>query len=215
MMTKINGDANSPPKQANSSQEAAKDPYVERILDAARQLFLENGLEAVSMHRIAKKAGIGQASLYRRFTDIGEICSVLLRDNSERFLNGMEQEIQLTSEDLPAFERLQSSIERVVDFLEQHAELLNLIKTEFTGKKQLTQFEHPFFQRLNVILFQLLQQVAARAESIPIDPQFVATALVSVLSPDLYLFQKKVHGRSKEQITKGIITLFVTGLRNP
>ncbi len=214
-MTKINGDANSPPHTTFSSKEAANDPYVERILEAARQLFIENGLEAVSMHRIAKKAEIGQASLYRRFTDIGEICSVLLRDNSERFLNGMEQEVQQLASELPAFERLQSSIERIVDFLEQHAELLNLIKTEFTGKKQLTQFEHPFFQRLNLILFQLLQQVAAEAESIPIDPQFVATALVSVLSPDLYLFQKKVHGRSKEQITKGIITLFVTGLRNP
>lgn len=63
----------------------AADPYKERILEAARELFTANGLEAVSMHAIAKRAGIGQGSLYRRFKDKGEICSMLLRDSTETF----------------------------------------------------------------------------------------------------------------------------------
>jgi len=190
------------------------DPYLARILDAARQLFTENGLDAVNMHSIAKKAGIGQGSLYRRFGDKGEICSVLLLDSTERFLKTLEQQDHQTDSKFSALDHLQISIEKVIDFLAQHAELLQLIKSEFTGKKkQLTHFEHPFFQRLSAILAKLLQLAVDRDEIIPLDPKFAATALISILSPDLYLYQQKVHGDTKEQIVQGIVTLFITGLR--
>ena len=191
----------------------ADDPYLHKILDAARQLFTENGLEAVSMHSIAKKAEIGQGSLYRRFSDKGEICSALLRDSTDRFLMSLEHDVLKSSSESPALMELQSSIEKVIDFIAQYAELLQLIKSEFTGKKQLTHFEHPFFQRLSAILASLIKQASERNEIIPLDPNFAATALISVLSPDLYLYQQKVYGHSKEQISQGIITLFVTGLR--
>ena len=71
----------------------APDPYKERILEAARELFTANGLEAVSMYAIAKRAGIGQGSLYRRFSDKGEICSLLLRDSTDRVLLSLENEL--------------------------------------------------------------------------------------------------------------------------
>ncbi|WP_054940318.1 hypothetical protein, partial [Paenibacillus ihuae] len=83
----------------------------------------------------------------------------------------------------------------------------------FTGKKQLTQFEHPFFRRLNDFLKELLRRAAASGEIPAIDPQFTATALIAVLSPDLYLFQQKQYGSTKEQITAGILALFVDGLQ--
>lgn len=189
------------------------DPYKERILEAARELFTANGLEAVSMYAIAKRAGIGQGSLYRRFSDKGEICSLLLRDSTDRFLLSLENELGLPQADKAALDHLRSSISRIVGFIEQHAELLQLIKSEFTGKKQLTQFEHPFFRRLNEFLTQLLRRAAAGGEIRPVDPQFTATALIAVLSPDLYLYQMKQHGSTKEQITDGILALFVSGIQ--
>lgn len=66
------------------------DLYRERILKAARQLFHEHGLDGVSMYMIARTAEIGQGSLYRRYADIGEIGSDLLRDNTEKLLSGLE-----------------------------------------------------------------------------------------------------------------------------
>ncbi|WP_342565934.1 TetR/AcrR family transcriptional regulator [Paenibacillus sp. FSL R7-0345] len=200
------------PSKPNDSS-AAPDLYKERILEAARELFTANGLEAVSMHAIAKKAGIGQGSLYRRFTDKGEICSLLLRDSTERFLSSLEMELALPEAESDALGHLRRSISRIVGFIEQHAELLQLIKSEFTGKKQLTQFEHPFFRRLNEFLTQLLTRAAAAGEITDVDPQFTATALIAVLSPDLYLYQLKHHSSTKEQITDGILALFVTGIQ--
>lgn len=188
------------------------DPYVQRILEAARQLFTESGLEAVSMYSIAKRAGIGQGSLYRRFTDKGEICSALLKGSAEQFLSSLEEQVAAASDEEAALVQLQHSIEQVADFIEQYAELLNMIKAEFTGKKQLTQFEHPFFQRLGGIMTVLLQRAAANGEIIDIDPAFASTALIAVLSPDLYLYEQKRHQSSKLDISRGIVALFVTGL---
>ncbi|CAH1191008.1 hypothetical protein PAECIP111892_00453 [Paenibacillus auburnensis] len=199
--------------EQGKAEKNTQDPYVRRILEAARELFIASGLEAVSMHAIAKRAGIGQGSLYRRFSDKGEICSMLLRDSTERFLTGLEHELVFPEAGSGALGHLRSSIGRIVDFIEQHAELLQLIKSEFTGKKQLTQFEHPFFRRLNEFLKELLVRAAASGEIPAIDPQFTATALIAVLSPDLYLFQQKQYGSTKEQITAGILALFVDGLQ--
>ncbi|WP_238649897.1 TetR/AcrR family transcriptional regulator [Paenibacillus piscarius] len=188
------------------------DPYVERILEAARELFNESGLEAVSMYSIAKRAGIGQGSLYRRFTDKGEICSALLKGSAEQFLSGLELQVAEASGKEAALAQLQHCIEQVAGFIEQYAELLNMIKSEFTGKKQLTQFEHPFFQRLGEVMTELLQRAAANGEIIDIDPVFASAALVAVLGPDLYLYEQKRHQASKLDISRGIVTLFVTGL---
>jgi AcrR family transcriptional regulator len=52
----------------------------EAILDAARQLFAES--DDVPMYEIARRAGVGQATLYRNFSDrasiAAELCSTLL-----------------------------------------------------------------------------------------------------------------------------------------
>ncbi|MBJ6361711.1 TetR/AcrR family transcriptional regulator [Paenibacillus sp. GCM10012307] len=186
----------------------SNDPYLERILTAAAQLFKESGLENVSMHSIAKRAGIGQGSLYRRFTDKGEICSALLRHSTGQFLTQLELGTKQSQAERPALERLKDSIGQIVDFIDQHGELLHLIKTEFTGKKQLTQFEHPFFRRVSAIISELLSEAVDNEEIVDTDIQFTTTALLAVLSPDMYLFQQKVHGSAKEEIKQGIIRLF-------
>ncbi len=204
---------NKPAKEPPVAARDYQDPYVQRILEAAEALFAENGLEAVSMYSIAKRAGIGQGSLYRRFTDKGEICSALLSTSSERFLSRLEQELQATAGSSAPLEDLQSSIEQVVDFIDQHAELLQMIKSEFTGKKQLTQFEHPIFRRLNAVMTQRIRRAADDGLLIAVDPQFAATALIAVLSPDLYLYQQKLHSSTKEEISKGVLALFVNGMQ--
>jgi AcrR family transcriptional regulator len=47
----------------------------EAILGAARELFAESG--AVPMYEIARRAGVGQATLYRHFPDRGAVAAVL------------------------------------------------------------------------------------------------------------------------------------------
>jgi AcrR family transcriptional regulator len=55
-----------------------------RVLDAARRLFAERGLDA-SMDEIARAAGVGPATLYRRFATKEALLDAILLDALERF----------------------------------------------------------------------------------------------------------------------------------
>ena len=53
----------------------------EEIEEIAFSLFQEFGVENVSMHKIAKTAGVGQGTLYRRYANKSDLClSILGRD---------------------------------------------------------------------------------------------------------------------------------------
>ena len=53
------------------------------ILDAARELFAESA--SVSMCEVARRAGVGQATLYRNFPDRKALAAELLGEHIERF----------------------------------------------------------------------------------------------------------------------------------
>jgi AcrR family transcriptional regulator len=51
-----------------------------RIVRAARDLFDENGLEGVSMRRIAERVGITPMAIYRHYPDKGAVVNALMLD---------------------------------------------------------------------------------------------------------------------------------------
>jgi AcrR family transcriptional regulator len=57
----------------------------ERVLDAARDLFAERGLE-VTMDEIARHAGVGVGTVYRRFRRREEIIEALFEQRMEDYL---------------------------------------------------------------------------------------------------------------------------------
>jgi len=63
-----------------------------RILAAATQLFAERGPDCVSMHDVAKAAGVGMGTMYRRFGDRAGLTFALLgerhRELQERLVRG-------------------------------------------------------------------------------------------------------------------------------
>ena len=58
-----------------------KDPVREQILDAALHLFVEFGLRRNTMEDVAGRAGVGRATVYRRFGDKDSLIqAVILRE---------------------------------------------------------------------------------------------------------------------------------------
>jgi AcrR family transcriptional regulator len=68
----------------------------ERIMAAAREVFLEQGIHA-SLEEIARRAGVGIATLYRRFPDRHTLVLQVAMDNLEQ----LADEIDRASAELP------------------------------------------------------------------------------------------------------------------
>src|ERR1700738_378056 len=95
----------------------------QRILEVARRLFAEHGVDAVSMHQIARDAKIGQGTLYRRYAHKGELCMDLLREHHEQFVAEIAT-LFATSAASPALVKLDGVLVRCVTFLEEQGALL-------------------------------------------------------------------------------------------
>lgn len=65
------------------------------ILDAARTLFVERGIEAVSMREIAKKINYSATTLYHHFADKESLLQAVCDEDFLKLANGMHQIMQI------------------------------------------------------------------------------------------------------------------------
>ncbi len=65
------------------------------ILDAARTLFVERGIEAVSMREIAKKINYSATTLYHHFADKEALLQAVCDEDFLKLAGGMHQVMQL------------------------------------------------------------------------------------------------------------------------
>lgn len=93
------------------------DPHLEeRILNAARKLFLRGGEKALSMRVLAKAAHSNTPAVYRRFRNRKEILRALLRHTQQELLTVLEP-----------CRSLPEACQRTVDFIVEHHHEYELI----------------------------------------------------------------------------------------
>jgi AcrR family transcriptional regulator len=66
------------PGQVGGKRDANRRARTQTLLDAAQRLFLERGLESVSIDDITKEAGVAKGSFYRYFADKEALARALL-----------------------------------------------------------------------------------------------------------------------------------------
>ncbi len=183
-----------------------------RILEEARRLFDEHGIEAVSMHAIAHAAGVGQGTLYRRYTNKGDLCFDLIKESAESFRVDIEALLQREA-DRPALSRLDGVLERVVAFTEEKLPMMGAIRDAYCGQNRPMQFSNPHYCWIHACVTELVSEAVAQGEIGVLDPVFTADALLGALSPQLYEFQRRERGMTPEEILAGVRRLFIAGLR--
>ncbi|SDM83463.1 transcriptional regulator, TetR family [Paenibacillus sp. yr247] len=186
--------------------------YRRRILTTARSLFKTNEIENVTMHQIAKEAGVGQGTLYRRYAHIGEVCSDLLHSTTNQFLASLEAVLADPSPEITAMSQFSDAIIRIIDFIDDKAPLLSAINTMYTDKRSFFLHKKPIYVRLQNILSPLLTRAVHQGEIEQIDVTLTVSTLLASLLPGQYLYHREVLGYSKEQFTEGICRLFVKGI---
>lgn len=94
-------------------RERDKEKMRERILDAAKQLFVKEGFDNVSLRRIAKAIEYSPAAIYRYFKNKREILSVLRNEGFELYL---QKQIGRTQKFSDPLERLKEGGKGYIQF---------------------------------------------------------------------------------------------------
>lgn len=146
-----------------------------RILDAAQCLFAEHGVETVSMDQVARAAGVGKGTLFRRFGDKAGLAVALL-DARETEL----QEAILTGPPplgpgAPPGERLTAFLTGYARFLDEHLDLVHLSETATPGARYRVGAYRLWHRHVTVLLEE------ARPE---LDTDYLAHALLAPLAAD-------------------------------
>ncbi|MEU6794754.1 helix-turn-helix domain-containing protein [Nonomuraea wenchangensis] len=168
-----------------------------RILEAAAALFAERPPQDVTMDDIAKRAGVGRGTLYRRYPDRASIAVALL-DEHERAL----QERLLRGEPplgpgAPPADRLAAFYAAMVRLLEDHA---HLVLGAEVGRSRFEVGAYGFWRaHVRALL------VAAGTP----DPDALVEVLLAPLAPEVYGYQRTRLGLTPERITEALTRLTV------
>lgn len=192
-----------PATRRNERKDAAESRC--RILEVARKLFGDCGVERVSMHQIAKTAQVGQGTLYRNYSHKGDLCLDLLKESAEIFLRELEDWMGSHEEQIEDLQILDEVIVRIVDFTDSKVHLLSAINSSgFVG-------DNMFFRQLHEIVCKLVKNIVEKNQS-TVDPAFATDMLLSSVGPSMYMFERERRGYSKEQFVDAVRTIYVTGL---
>jgi AcrR family transcriptional regulator len=195
----------------------------QRILEVARRLFAEQGVEAVSMHQIAQAAGIGQGTLYRRYANKSELCLDLFREPFKRFGEAIATLLTQVST-TPALERLEGVLARMVQFLEDQNAMGGLIAGTEGRNGQCNDADvfryvafqtTPWYRWLHELLAGLLTEAVQRSELATLDIPYTADTILSALHPAVYRFQRQERGFSTERILQGLHQIYIEGVKAP
>lgn len=179
-----------PPEAPRQRADAARNR--QQILDAAQRLFGEQDPRTVTMDQIAKAAGVGRATLYRRFPDPPSIAVALLDEHERRLQGQLIYGPPPLGPGAPAPERLAAFYLAATDLLEQH---LPLALGAETGSARFTTGAYGFWR---VHVLALLKDAGVG------DPDAVVDLLLAPIAPEVYQFQRHSRGLSRERIARGL-----------
>ncbi|MEU1982187.1 helix-turn-helix domain-containing protein [Nocardia sp. NPDC019395] len=162
-----------------------------RLLDAAQELVREHGVDALTMDALAKRAGVGKGTVFRRFGNRTGLMYALL-DHSET----LAQEAFIFGP--PPLGPGAPPVERLIAF--GRARLLDIeVEGELYRAAELGSPERHYnsqpYRVLRTHVAMLLRDAAT-----PGDTGLLADALLSALAAGLVLHQIRTLGRTREQI---------------
>jgi TetR/AcrR family transcriptional regulator len=99
----------------------------EKILAAAKQIFMESGLDGARMQDIADKAGINKALLHYYFRSKDKLFERIFMEEAQKF---MPKVTSIMLSDMPLFEKIEKFVTEYIDTLTQNPLLPHFILSE-------------------------------------------------------------------------------------
>ncbi len=148
----------------------------DRILDALAALLRETGLVGTSLEQVAKRAGVGPATLYRQFGDRAGLLRAYASERSPRRL------VAILDADGPLREQLLAITEEGIGFIRTHAGLVKLLLSDDPELRGLlaTLSRDPASTRTALVRF--LAARVDRGELRQVDPFVMAHCLLGAIA---------------------------------
>ena len=175
---------NPPKERADAARNRA------RVLAAAEELFSQR--RSVTMEDIARAAGVGRGTLYRRYPDVPSIALALLDQHEQRVQDQLLRGEPPLGPGAPPRERMAAFYAAMAELLERHGHLA--LGAEI-GRARFTTGAYGFWQaHVRTLLTEAnLSDVDALADS-----------LLAPIAPEVYDYQRHHRGLTQEQITTGL-----------
>ncbi|MBF6124727.1 TetR/AcrR family transcriptional regulator [Nocardia brasiliensis] len=187
--------AAAPPERADAARNRAK------VLAAAAELFATRDPRTVTMDDIAKAAGVGRGTLYRRYPDRNSIAVALLDEHERALQEQLIGGAPPLGPGAPPAERLAAFYAAMVDLLDAHADLV--LGAE-TGGARFATGAYGFW---SAHVRALLREAGIREPDALIDP------LLAPLSAEVFQ-QQRGRGLSSARIAQALSRLAHAVLRN-
>ena len=143
------------------------------LLSAAWRLFERHGVDGLTMDAVAKEAGVGKGTVFRRFGDKSGLVSALLDDRERELQEHLLSGPAPLGPGAPDGERVLAFVEAYLDYLHTHLELSRVSETAAPGARY----------RIGAYWFWVKHLTALSAGVH--DPEFRAHAILALLDADL------------------------------
>lgn len=169
-----------------------------RILRAAAEVIEARGPEAVSMDEVARAAGVGVGTVYRRFGDRARLVYAVIDDRERAFQDAFIHGPPPLGPGAPAPERLRAFLHALADRTAAQAELLVTAESDPPGAR----FRDGSYALYHMHLAMLLGQIRPG-----LDAAYLADALLAPLAANLVLHPLRTRGMPLDRIKAGLDAL--------
>ncbi|WP_026421206.1 TetR/AcrR family transcriptional regulator [Actinokineospora inagensis] len=177
------------PERADAARNRA------RVLTAAEDLFAERGARNVTMDDIAKAAGVGRGTLYRRYPDRAAIALALLDDHERVLQEKLMGGDPPLGPGAPPAERLAAFYTAMVDLLDRHSHLALAAEV---GHSRFTTGAYGFW-RAHVR--------ALLVDAGTPDPDALVDVALAPLAPEVFRHQREERALPVDRITAALRVL--------
>jgi len=184
----------------------------EKLLVAARHVFLENDFQTTTISQIIKRAGVGYGTAYVHFEGKDELLIVLMEDVMDRFHQVAEQPFEPgTAEE--AQKQIEQQAMAFLQLAEQEREMLRVVEQaigiSYVIRTKWKHIRERFIERISCDIRYAQRTGLARPD---LNPALVARGWF--FANEMYLFEvvREETTASIEEIAKTLTAVYTTGL---
>lgn len=169
-----------------------------RILRAAAEVLAARGPDAVTMDEVAKAAGVGVGTVYRRFGDRARLVYAVIDDRERAFQAAFLHGPPPLGPGAPPRERLHAFLHALADRTEAQADLLLRAEADPPDAR----FRDGSYGLYHMHLGMLLARIRPGS-----DTAYLADALLAPFAATLFLYQRRTRGMPLDRVKAGLDAL--------